>query len=260
MQAGDDRFCPVARTAELLTRRWMPLVLLELMGGRHRFNDIRRGVGRISPGLLTQRLRELEEAGLATRRPTDEAGYHEYHLTLAGRELRPVIEAMGVWGRRWMERRISARDHDAGSLMWDIRHRMPLDSLPESRVTIHFRFDDAPRDLQDFWLVLDGGVDLCLRDPGYSVDIAVRSDVATLASVWLGELSYDLALRRGTLGVSGLAAPRRAFPRWLGLRRPVSAGQVAPRQDGSAASDRIDLAPSVRLDAEPIGDPVHERE
>lgn len=227
MGAADEQFCPVARTAELLTRRWMPLVILELMGGRHRFNDIRRGVARISPALLSQRLRELEEAGVVVRRPARHAGHQEYHLTPAGQELWPIIEEMGSWGRRWIERRISRRDYDAGVLMWDIRGRLPRGPLPDRRVTIHFRFDDAPEGLRDFWLVFDGGVDLCLQNPGYAVDLEVRTDVPSLAGVWLGDVEYGVALRRGALCVTGATTLRRAFPQWLGLTVVTPPGGAA---------------------------------
>ena len=61
------------------------------MAGSTRFNELRRGVPRMSPALLSQRLKELEAVGIITRQPSDtEPGVFEYHLTEAGRELEPV--------------------------------------------------------------------------------------------------------------------------------------------------------------------------
>ena len=61
------QFCPVARASEVFGERWTPLVVRELLCGSTRFNDIRRGVPRMSTTLLTQRLRKLEEIGVIER-------------------------------------------------------------------------------------------------------------------------------------------------------------------------------------------------
>src|SRR5690606_4948188 len=99
---GYGQFCPVSRAAEILAERWTPLVVRELLCGSTRFNDLQRGVPRMSPALLTRRLRELEHAGIVERRAATRGAGSEYHLTAAGEELRPVIEAMGLWAQRWM--------------------------------------------------------------------------------------------------------------------------------------------------------------
>ena len=70
---------------------------------RPRFNDIRRGVPRMSPTLLSKRLKELEEAGVIVAVPTAQAGVVDYRLTDAGEELRGVVESLGIWGQRWVE-------------------------------------------------------------------------------------------------------------------------------------------------------------
>lgn len=218
MSNGYEQFCPVAKASELLSRRWTPLVVRELICGSHRFNDIRRGVPRMSPSLLTQRLTELEALGVVERRPAPDADHMEYHLTEAGRELEPIILQMGVWGRRWMQREISREDLDAGLLMWDMRRRLKPERLPGERVVVHFEFSDVPAEVREFWLVLDGGqVDLCHRDPGYPVDLEVESDVMTLTRVWMGDFRYGDALADESLKVRGPTRLRRAFPGWLGL-------------------------------------------
>lgn len=95
---GYGQYCPIAQAAEILTERWTPLVLRELLVRGTRFNDIRRGVPLMSPSLLAKRLRSLEEAGVLERRARSNGGT-EYQLTEAGRELGPLILQLGDWGK-----------------------------------------------------------------------------------------------------------------------------------------------------------------
>lgn len=231
------QFCPVAKGAEIVARPWTPLVLRELMCGSTRFNDLRRGVPRMSPSLLSSRLDELEEAGVIRREETDGQAVH-YRLTEAGEELRPVIEALGTWGKRWTKSRLDEADLDVALLMWDVRRRIETDSLPDERVVARFAFPLQPEEkLRLWWLVLDRPeVDLCLEDPGHDVDLWIETDVRTLTGVWLGDRSWGEALRSGALEVVGPTELRRSFPDWLGLslfapveRRgePVDAGSDA---------------------------------
>ena len=103
-QAGYKQFCPLAMASELLCTRWTMVLLRELVAGTTRFNDLRRGVPKMSPTLLSQRLRELEAAGIIERRALkSEKGVFEYHMTESGKDLRLVVEAIGFWGQKWVE-------------------------------------------------------------------------------------------------------------------------------------------------------------
>ena len=93
------QFCTVARGAEVFGERWTPLVVRELLCGSTRFNDIRRGVPRMSATLLAQRLRKLEEIGVVKRVASGGAALAEYHLTGAGEELRPIVHGARPLGR-----------------------------------------------------------------------------------------------------------------------------------------------------------------
>ena len=173
---GYGQFCPIAQAAEVLTERWTPLVIRELaLTGSRRFNDIQRGVPLMSSSLLTKRLRQLEQAGIVERRPRPDGKGSEYHLTPAGEELGPVVAQMGIWSERWLRRPIFEETPDTGLLMWWMRGTVKTDALPAGRTVIHFRFRGAPEKLRYFWLVLPEA-DLCLSDPGFGVDITVRSD------------------------------------------------------------------------------------
>ena len=212
------QFCPVAQAAEILTRRWTPLVIRELLCGSRRFNDLHRGVPKMSRSLLVRRLGELEVAGLLERRVAGAEAHPEYHLTQAGEELRPLIVQLGFWGKRWVQREVSREALDAGLLMWDMQRCILRDRFPPRRTVVYFHFTDAPKAHQHFWLVLEQEeVDLCLKDPGCEEDLYVRSDVRTLTDVWLGDLRLVQAVNDGALWLGGLPELRRSFHDWLGL-------------------------------------------
>lgn len=148
----------------------------------------------------------------------DEDGRPEYHLTGAGRELRPIIEMMGVWGQRWARTPMRHTDLDVALLMWDIRRGARPDPLLPGRAVVRFEFAGAPRGRKHWWLVMEEGqTDLCLTDPGHEVDVRVRTDVRTLTEVWMGDLAIGAALRAGDLRLEGPARLQRRFPAWLGL-------------------------------------------
>lgn len=206
------QFCPVSMAAEVLARRWTPLIVRELLSGSRRFNDIRRGVPLVSPSVLSQRLDELVHAGVVVRRERD------YELTPAGEELRPVIEQLGVWGKRWLSGAYDDERLDARLLMWDIHRGVDLDRVPPPQVVVAFHLlepDDARR---TYWLVLrPDEAEVCLTDPGHDVDLRVRTDLRTLTRVWMGDAELAAVLRAGAIDITGPRHLRREFPRWLRL-------------------------------------------
>ena len=123
-QGSYGQFCPVAMAAEIICSRWTALVLREMLCGSTRFNDLRRGVPRMSPTLLSKRLKELEGAGVIEVRKTGRAGIPEYNLTRAGEDLRHIIMSLGVWGQRWVESSLSLKNLDPSLLMWDMRRNL----------------------------------------------------------------------------------------------------------------------------------------
>ena len=113
------QFCPVAMASEIVCSRWTALLLRELLYGSTRFNDLKRGVPRMSPALLSKRLKELEQAGVIAVTPGAQPGAVEYKLTEAGEDLRGVIMSLGIWGQRWVESSLSLKHLDPAFLMWD---------------------------------------------------------------------------------------------------------------------------------------------
>jgi DNA-binding HxlR family transcriptional regulator len=215
VERGFGQFCPVALASEVLTQRWTLLVIRELLAGSTRFNDIRRGVPKISATLLKERLETLEHAEIVERRQANDSRAYEYVLTNAGEELKPVLTGIGEWGQRWA-RDIQPEDLDPGWLVWNVHRRLNTAEMPAGRTVIHLEFTDGPKDGRYFWLVSnDGRVEVCLKHPGYAVDLYVRTTVRVLAETWRGIRSVRQELRSESITLEGKAALRRAFPNWL---------------------------------------------
>lgn len=204
--------------SEVLGERWTVLVVRELLCGSRRFNDLRRGVPRMSPSLLVKRLRALEQAGIVTRERRGTNGSGDYRLTTAGEELRPIVEAMGVWGERWVKSDLRKRHLDASLLMWDVRRTLDRTRLPTRREVVRFVFADGPAQARQYWLIVENGeADLCLEDPGGEPDLEVSASVRSLTAVWMGRISLDQALGEGSITLFGPTALRREFRRWFGV-------------------------------------------
>jgi DNA-binding HxlR family transcriptional regulator len=210
------QFCTVARGAEVLGELWTPLVVRELLCGSRRFNDIHRGVPRMSATLLTARLRKLEQIGVVERRRAGKAW--EYHLTPAGEELRPIVVGIGHWGARWIGSRLRPEQLDAGFLMWDIRRFARLEAFPANRrIVVHFRFRDAPSAERRWWLVVENRTaDLCRDDPGHDVTVEVDATLRALTEIWTGDSDPAEQMRTGALRVAGAGRNGEALWRWLG--------------------------------------------
>lgn len=208
------QFCPVAKAMELLDERWTLLVVRELLRGSAHFNDLRRGVPKMSPALLSKRLKSLTRAGVIERSEMD--GRTSYSLTPCGQELAGVVDALGSWGVRWIGE-LGEEDLDPHLLMWDMRRTIPIADWPRSRTTITFVLDGVAPKASRWWLtVSDGQADVCDFDPGYEVAGAVQTDLRTLVEIWRGDVGWARAVLDGSVALSGSADVRRAIPKWLG--------------------------------------------
>jgi DNA-binding HxlR family transcriptional regulator len=215
MGSSYRQFCPVAKAMELLDERWTLLVVRELVTGSQHFNELRRGVPRMSPTLLSKRLSQLVRAGIADRH--DDGGDIRYVLTPAGRELQPVVEALGVWGIRWIGE-IGDEDLDPKLLLWDMHRNIDHEAVPAGRTVVQFRFPEVPARNRDWWLVITpDDADVCDADPGYPVAVTVTTSLRCLVEVWRGDLSWSDALRSGAITVQGPENLRRTVPRWFTL-------------------------------------------
>ncbi|MCF2530219.1 winged helix-turn-helix transcriptional regulator [Yinghuangia soli] len=215
MGASYYQFCPVAKAMELLDERWTLLIVREMVAGSSRFNEIRRGVPRMSPTLLSKRLITLVRAGLVER--VADGSEVRYELTEAGRELRPVVEALSAWSVRWVGE-LGDVDLDPKLLLWDMRRSVDGSAVPDGRTVVRFNFPDVPAKLRDWWLVISGGeADLCDADPGFDVTVTVTASLRRLIEVWRGDLAWSDALRSGGVSVHGPEELRRGVPGWFTL-------------------------------------------
>lgn len=217
-QGSYGQFCPVAMAAEIVCSRWTPLVLRELLCGSTRFNDLRRGLPLMSPTLLSKRLKELEKAGVIATMPSGQPGISEYRLTAAGEELRPVVMALGFWGQRWVESSLTLKNLDPSLLMWDMRRSLDPAPLPPRRCTISFVFPEVMSAKRSWWLVIQPeNIDLCSNDPGFDVDLYVRSSLRSMTSVWMGLSTVKEELGRGQIELIGDLELAGSMQKWLGL-------------------------------------------
>lgn len=206
---GYGQYCPTARALDILGERWTLLIMRDLLCGRTRFNELARGLPGLSRSLLTKRLRQLEDADVVERLDG------QYLLTEAGRDLEPIVFGIGEWGAKWIFGEPDEDELDAELLSWWMQNRLDCSVLPARRTVLHLRFTDDPG---RFWFVVeDGTASVCVTDPGYDVDLTIRSDLRAMHEVWLGHLALRKALRDGRVELDGPKALTRLLPQLLAL-------------------------------------------
>lgn len=223
---GYGQFCPMAKAMEILDERWTLLVIRELLSGSTHFNDLRRGNPRMSPGLLSKRLRTLEQAGVVRRSVID--GRTSYTLTQAGEELGPVVDALKVWGVRWVGG-LGVEDLDPHLLLWDMKRSIPGDRWPPGRTVVALTFCDVETRAAHWWIcVRDGEVDICDYDPGFEVTARLGLSLRTLSEIWRGDCSWPKAQRDGLIEIDAPRAVRQMLSGWLGQSPAALVPRVTP--------------------------------
>jgi len=212
---GYGQYCPIAKATEVVGERWTNLVIRELAAGSHTFNDLRRGLPLMSPSLLSSRLKTLEEAGVVERAAADV--HVGYALTEAGEELAKIIWQLGTWGHRWVRSKLTPEDLDPSLLVWDIHRTIDPGFFKAKRTVIRIEFTDYTSKLRFWWLVITpGNVDVCNHDPGYELDLEMRTDLRTLTAAWMGDTTMMKAIREKRVVVSGSPHLKKNIAVWLG--------------------------------------------
>jgi len=210
------QFCPISKAAEVLCERWTLLLIREMLMGSKRFNEMQRGLAKMSPSLLTKRLKELEEANLLHRTKISGQKGYEYHLSSAGRELAPLVMEMAKWGLKWVSDNIPEDDLDIELLMWDIQRNIKTHKLPQSNIVLKFHFVDG-LSLSDWWVIIENKeVDLCTDNPGKEIDLYINADARSLTQIWMGELSWKNAEKEKKVSLLGDSLLKREIAQWLG--------------------------------------------
>ncbi len=237
------QYCPVAKASEILGDRWTLLIVREMLGGASGFNELQRGLPGISRSVLTDRMRALERAEVIERRTGPKGRTLEYRLTPAGRDLQPVVQAIGEWGATWSftEPRPEELDPDL-LIVWMARHVDSL-RLPPHRTVVKFEFRDPKR---RYWMVLEPSeVSVCLQHPGFDVDLEVTVETSTLYRVYLGRAELRDAIRAGRLTMTGPRTLQRGFGHWFTWSAFAPASRSA--QERRTAASRL-AQPASRTD------------
>ena len=212
------QFCPVAKAAELFCERWTPLIVRDLAAGASRFSELHRGVPLMSPTLLSRRLKQLEAEGVVERRLSGSGKSWSYHLTSAGEEFAPLVEALGIWGQRWARRELAENEVDLGLLLWALERSVKADAFKAEQAVVRLRFTDQPPGKDLWWFVnADGRCELCLEDPGFEVDLYLACTLPDMIYIVRGDLPLNRALASDRLEAHGATSARRQLATWLNL-------------------------------------------
>jgi DNA-binding HxlR family transcriptional regulator len=237
------QYCPVAKASEILGDRWTLLIVREMLGGASGFNELQRGLPGISRSVLAERLRALERAEILERRTGPKGRTLGYRLTPGGRDLEPVVQALGEWGVTWSftDPRPEELDPDL-LIVWMARH-VDREQLPRDRSVVQFDFRDPAK---RYWMVLEPSeVSVCLQHPGFEVDLEVTVDTATLYRVYLGRAQLGSAMRAGKLTMTGLRTLQRGFGRWFAWSAFAPASGLA--EERRRAASRLVSPGKVRI-------------
>ncbi|WP_372622639.1 winged helix-turn-helix transcriptional regulator [Falsiroseomonas sp.] len=202
---GYGQFCAIARAHETLGGRWTLLIVRELLCGSRRFNEIRRGIPRISRTMLAERLQALTHLGVVRH----ETG--EYHLTPAGQDLMPLVAALATWGQRWLPRHAAAEDLDLDPVLIDMQRQAHLDLLPTTPAVLRIALRGQPL---RFMLLKRGEASVCDHNPGFPETLRLGGPLAALVAWWRGDVAFAQARRMG-LTLEGPRPLVRAWPGWF---------------------------------------------
>ena len=210
------QFCPVAKASEIIGEKWTILVIREiLVAGCSRFSELQRGLGSISPTLLTKRLNDLVDAGLLMRKKMQGRRGFEYFPTESCEELRPIILGLGNWGMKWTRQNLTTEDHDPDLLMHYLQRSIMPEKLPGTETVIRFSFADL-KARPHWWLVVKNyQVDTCDRDPGKDVDLYINTTVVSMVDIWTGRQTYRKAKADNNIEIVGPAALTRNVSSWM---------------------------------------------
>lgn len=212
------QFCPVAKASELFCERWTPLIVRDLAAGATRFSELQRGVPLMSPTLLSQRLKQLEAEGIVERRPSGNGKRWTYHLTPAGNEFVPLVQALAVWGQRWSRRQLADGEVDLGLLIWSLERSVNADAFGDRRTVVRLLFTDQPKGKAVWWFVNhEGSCELCLDDPGFEIDLYLTCTLPDMIYIVRGDLPLPQAIDNDRLEALGPAWTRKSLAAWLNL-------------------------------------------
>jgi DNA-binding HxlR family transcriptional regulator len=190
--------CGIAHATELLGQRWALLIVRELLLGPKRFTDLRAGIPDISPNVMGQRLRELEESGIVRRRKLGPpAAVRVYELTEWGRELEPAVLALGRWASRSPSFPLGA-PMGADSLVLALKSTFQPEKAKGLDAAYELRLGEIP-----FNIAMKEGRFEAVRGEPEEPDAVIRSDPDTIAKVVFGGTRLGKAVDAGDVAIDG---------------------------------------------------------
>ena len=228
------QFCPIAKAAELFCERWTALIIRDMTFGATRFSQLKRGVPLASPTLLSRRLKQLEAEGIIERRRSDSGRSWTYHLTPAGEEFAPIIEALGMWGQKWTRRELAKHEADVTLLLWGLETSVHAEAFGGRRCVVQMSFTDQPEQRRDWWFLNEEGrAEMCFEEPGFEVDLYLVTTVPDMIFIYRGDITLARAIEEKRLETHGAAWARRALPRWMA---PTALAKVKPARAENRAA------------------------
>ena len=215
MTQSSGSLCPAVKAADMIGDRWVLLIMREMFMGASRYKDFQRALPRISPTVLSNRLKQIEANGMIVKKVGAGDRITEYRLTRCGRELAPLIDQMSKWGLRWARRRIAEEDMDAGSFMWDFHRSIRTDQLPDGETVLSIQLSDVEKHTKWWMICKHGEVDLCTENPGKEVDLYLSGPLEAFASVWMGDQSAQQAIQDDALFLTGSSHLSRTANAWF---------------------------------------------
>jgi DNA-binding HxlR family transcriptional regulator len=190
--------CGIAHASDLLAQRWTLLVVRELLLGPKRFTDLRAGIPGISPNVLGQRLRELEESGIVRRRKlAPPAAVQVYELTEWGHELEPAVLALGRWASGSPSFPSDA-EMRPDSLVLALKSTFQPEKADGLEAVYELRLGEIPFDIS-----VKGGRFAAARGEVENPEATIRSDPEAMASVVFGGKPLGKALQAGDVAIDG---------------------------------------------------------
>jgi DNA-binding HxlR family transcriptional regulator len=207
--------CPISIAASVLCERWTLQIVREMFFGSTRYSEIQRFIPNISPSLLRNRLRFLEEQGLIIRKCGERANRYEYLLTPSGKALGPVLTEFGKWGMCWARDGMTDKQNTASGLIRDLAGGIDIDHLPSGNTSIELTLTDIKESPTGYVHVRGDDVQVCDTDLGYEIDVFIASTLDAMTRIWYGEVDMLIAMEDGRMRVDAAPIYTRNIKRWL---------------------------------------------
>ena len=210
--------CAIAHGLDLVGERWALLVVRELLLGPKRFTDLKKGLPNASPNVISERLRELEQAGVVKRdKLPPPAGSRVYKLTDWGRELEDTVVSLGRWAARSPSQPVDA-PIGADSMALALRARFDSEAAERLHASYELRLGE-----DRFRIAVTQGQIEVARGDADRPDATIDTDPGTLAAVLWGDRPLADAQRAGELRVEGDQAAVEHLVRLFPMPEPAGA-------------------------------------